>query len=103
MIMALLWLTISLPFVYQAQQKLALHGHTHTNDFPFPGSDEESNPLTSTTEEKTPAGTSFSEEYLHHTAEQAHPWISILKHHRDFQSAEYVAYHGELLSPPPES
>jgi len=96
MALTLLWLTISLPFVYTSQQeaqKIEASAATSNDD----------NPLASTTEEKAPSPTTLSEEYLHHTDEQEHPWTAIQNHHRHFTSSLYIAFHGELISPPPDA
>lgn len=62
------------------------------------------NPFANTTEEKTESSTSlsFSEEYLHEHHEQLTNLDDILKHAKCGHSALYIAFHGELLSPPPE-
>lgn len=106
MMMALLWLTISLPFVIAGQQEMAKQQHTENTASPHTGNEEESaNPFGNgnSTEEKAPGNSSFSEEYLH-------------DHHKDdgFSAAskqyggsddarDYIAFHGELLVPPPNA
>lgn len=61
-----------------------------------------SNPLTNTTEEKTPNNVNLSEEYLHdaHAAVQftAVPSTDYKLEHVPI----YIAFHGELISPPPD-
>ncbi len=95
MALTLLWLTVSLPFVYASQQETQkIEASAAVND---------DNPLASSTEEKTPSPTTLSEEYLHHTDEPVHPWTVIQNHHRHFQSSLYIAFHGELISPPPDA
>jgi hypothetical protein len=61
MMLALAWLTISLPVVYSAQQTAEQKRAAAT------GTEEENgNPFANTTEEKTSGNSnSFSEEYLH--------------------------------------
>jgi len=102
MILALLWLTVSAPFVFASQQHLAKYEKSAPVDSPADSNEEEStNPLTNTTEEKAPSSSSFSEEYLHdhHTTDF---FFSIaLQFHKCENADEYVAYHGELLVPPP--
>ena len=73
MMVTLAWFTVSLPFVYAAQQKLTLNhtadGYVTAND----SEEESNNPFANTTEEKTPNSIgSMSEEYLHdtHSSEQ---------------------------------
>ncbi len=100
MMLALAWLTISLPIVYSAQQATQEESSKNQQT----AQDEESdNPLTNTTEEKTPAGSnSFSEEYLHdsHPTEHFTTELSI-KYHIEHYSA-YVAFYGDLETPPPD-
>jgi hypothetical protein len=93
--LTLLWLTVSLPFVYESKQQAQ---KTETG-----AAANDNNPLASTTEEKAPSPTTLSEEYLHHTDELEHPWTAIEQHHRDFSSSLYIAFHGELISPPPDA
>ncbi|MEO6611531.1 MAG: hypothetical protein ABIT05_01855 [Chitinophagaceae bacterium] len=95
MALTLLWLTVSLPVVYESQQEAQkTQASAAAND---------DNPLASTTEEKAPSPTTLSEEYLHHTDEPEHPWTAIQHHHRNFSSSLYIAFHGELISPPPDA
>jgi hypothetical protein len=104
MFLALLWLTVSLPYVYNAQQLIAKQTTVAIplNDYPAENS-EDSNPLTNSVEEKAPCNSSILEEYLHHHNEMIgieNPKLS----HIDSRSDDlYVTFHGELLSPPPES
>ena len=102
MILALLWLTVSAPFVFASQQHLAKYEKSAAANSSADNNEEEStNPLTNTTEEKAPSSSSFSEEYLHdhHTTDF---FFSIaLQFHKCENADEYVAYHGELLVPPP--
>lgn len=100
MIMALLWLTVSLPFVYKAQKEQATITQNNSNSHDQQR-DDNGNPLANTTEEKVP--TAPTEEYLHHENEPAHNWINILRHYIDHTVPVYVAFHGELISPPPKA
>lgn len=104
MILALLWLTVSTPFVFASQQKLASQDKIEKNQLPLSGNEEESsNPFSSTTEEKNPTSTSFSEEYLHdhHVADHFFPIAT--QYHTCGNSDTYIAYHGELHVPPPNA
>ena len=105
MILALLWLTVSTPFVFSSQQKIDKHqkntaaasSNTDCND------EETSNPLGSNTEEKAPGGISLSEEYLHdhHTTDY---FFSIASQYHKLENAgTYTAFHGEILIPPPNA
>lgn len=67
------------------------------------GNEEEtSNPFGNNTEEKAPnSGNSFSEEYLH-IQHINHPYFSKTSQYHKFENADiYIAFHGELLVPPP--
>ncbi|QNA44826.1 hypothetical protein [Lacibacter sediminis] len=102
MMAALLWLTISLPFVYAGQQEIAQQQQTENSGSPFTGNEEESaNPFGNSTEEKAPGNNSFSEEYLHdHHKEDG--LLAVAKQYRSCENARnYIAFHGELLVPPP--
>jgi hypothetical protein len=107
MLVTLLWLTVSTPFVYASQlqaeeQQTLLSQFSQDDD----GEDEQTcTPLGSnTTEEKTSNGVnSLSEEYLHLDSELFHLAELSLNHTRSHTVSEYVAFHGELLCPPPNS
>jgi hypothetical protein len=102
MIVALSWLTISAPFVFEHQQKIAKLNSTTCADLPISGTEEEANPFSSSTEEKAPKTlNTFSEEYLHNH-HQSEYFLSIASQfHKCEDAGIYVAYHGELLVPPP--
>jgi hypothetical protein len=100
MILALCWLTVSTPFVYDYQQEIAKQ--EKMSDTKAPLAEEETNPLNSATEEKTPnAGNSISEEYIHdhHTMDNLVTGVS--PYNKCHNDDIYHAYHGELLVPPP--
>jgi hypothetical protein len=105
LILALLWLTVSLPFVYKSQQELAKHTKVVADQSSHSGSEEEAaNPFGNNTEEKAPSSnTSVSEEYLHdsHTAED---FMSVAsQNHKCENSGIYNAFHGEVHVPPPNA
>ena len=99
MMLALTWLTISLPFVYEAQKQNAFIS-TQNSSKPTQ-QDDNNNPLSTSTEEKVPSIP--SEEYLHNAKEHSYSWVNALQHFTDHTLPVYIAYHGELLSPPPEA
>ena len=107
MMLVLLWLTVSTPFVtsFQAQMK-EQEKQTKKNTAAACTDKDASNcnPFANTTEEKTESGSlSFSEEYLHDNHhENIHTLDDLLKHDNCQHSALYIAFHGELISPPPE-
>lgn len=107
MLVTLLWLTVSAPFVYasqlQAEEQRTLLSQSSQDD--DSENDQACTPLGSnTTEEKTSNGiNSLSEEYLHFDSELFHLAELSLNHTRYHTVSEYVAFHGELLCPPPNS
>ena len=103
MILTLLWLTVSTPFIIAAQQELAKMEKNSSLALPVTDGEEETgNPLGNATEEKTPpSGISFSEEYLHEHHD-SHYFVTIISLYNKCDNADtYHAYHGELLVPPP--
>ena len=99
MMLALLWLTVSIPFVYSAQQQMS--SLTITTDIPVE-IDEETNPFANTTEEKTESSGNTLSEYLHDMHAHMH-YITVLeKYSKCHPSDLYYAFHPELISPPPE-
>lgn len=102
MIVALSWLTVSAPFVYEQQQKIAKENSAGFANLPIGGTEEEANPFSGSTEEKAPKTlNTFSEEYLH-DHHQSEYFLSIASQfHKGEDATTYIAYHGELLVPPP--
>ena len=103
MIMTLVWLTISIPFVYAAQQQQSTYAkvNAHSNDLPD-SEDSSSNPFGNTTEEKAESGSSSSlSEYLHDMEELTNLAGLQHKHDASHDVSVYVAFHGEMLCPPP--
>ncbi len=104
MILALLWLTVSAPFVFVSQQELAKQNKMADTQSPLSGSEEEaSNPFSTSTEEKNPGSTSLSEEYLHDHDIVDYFFSINLQPHKCENSGTYISYHGELLVPPPNA
>ncbi|MGN6294407.1 MAG: hypothetical protein ACTHMV_16785 [Chitinophagaceae bacterium] len=105
MLVTLLWLTVSTPFVYESQSQLAKQQALLSQSSHHDANDDEQTctPLGSnTTEEKTHGSiNSLSEEYLHLDSELFHLAELSLNHTRYHTASEYVAFHGELLCPPP--
>lgn len=102
LMLMLAWLTVSIPFVYAAQDvyhaKMIAAGTSDTGD------DEAQNPFANTTEEKTTDSnsTNFSEEYLHDTHSSEHFQTESANEYKIEHVATYIAFYGELLSPPPD-
>ncbi|SDB98700.1 hypothetical protein [Niabella drilacis] len=95
---ALLWLTVSLPFVYEAKIRLAERTETRSKD--------RSNPLAGATEEKVPSNPTITitEEYLHHGMYD----FSLTRLQKDnaylhAHEGTYIAFHAELHAPPPNT
>jgi hypothetical protein len=102
MIVTLLWLTVSTPFINTAQQQKVIVKSAPVDQSPA-DSDDSSNPFGNTTEEKNPVSSSFSEEFLHEHHAITHWPVEKLSHDKCTHPALYIAFHGELLSPPPEA
>ena len=100
MVIALLWLTVSIPFVTAAQQQQQAYSDVIPSDEEIPVS-EESNPFSNTTEEKAESGSNSLSEYLHHIHELIHPAGFLHRHNCSHDFDVYVAFHGEMLCPPP--
>jgi hypothetical protein len=101
MVITLLWLTVSIPFVYEAGQQQEAYSQTSNTDDELP--DTEDSPLGNTTEEKTESGSTTLSEYLHHIDELSDPAGTSYKHNCSHDVAVYVAFHGEMLCPPPNT
>jgi hypothetical protein len=101
MLLALAWLTVSAPFVYSAQQQqeqLAQQLQCPEN------AEEDYNPFASSNEEKTGSGTNtLSEEYLHHGHHMDHHFTTVVNYYKCYPDDEYLAFHPESFSPPPEA
>lgn len=103
MIVALLWLTVSIPFVYESQQKLAQQEKSEKATIPPGGNEEDANPFGNTTEEKAPGNSTVSEEYLHDHHEAEYFLLIASQYHKCENTDTYIAFHGELLVPPPNA
>lgn len=94
MLLLLLWLTVSTPFVYEEQQQVSVAQGM--------ADDDDSNPLSGTNEEKVESGVNTLSEFLHeqhHCLPDFTLFIAAYKCHPD---ELYCAFHPELLVPPPE-
>lgn len=102
MIVTLVWLTVSLPLVTKYQQAaIAVKTSSNADDSE---KKDNSNPFASTTEEKNPgSNNTIAEEFLHESGFHSELLPLPVKYNKCTHAAEYVAYHGELLSPPPEA
>lgn len=105
MLLALIWLTISIPFVYKAQQDLAKQEVAKMSlDVDDDQSDNDDNPFANTNEEKSGNSLTPTEEFLHdHHHEMKHHFTEISAQLIHEHESTYIAFHGELLCPPPNA
>lgn len=96
MLMTLAWLTVCLPYVNESQQVTKQQVEKKT------GTADNSNPLTNTNEERSESGASLLSEYLHEMPVLEHNFITLTSFYKCHPSDLYLAYHPELIIPPPE-
>jgi hypothetical protein len=106
MILTLLWLTVSTPFVASFQDEMAKQGISLNDSSPETPDDEDaSNPFGNNTEEKPASSnssiSSLSEEYLHDSHKAEYLFAVTSSYHKCENADTYTAFHGELLVPPP--
>jgi len=95
MVLALLWLTVSTPFVYAAGQDIKIEKQEVDDD--------NSNPLNGTTEEKSESSVNTLSEYLHDLHLMEHNFTTLTTFYKCHPSDLYFEFHPELISPPPEA
>jgi hypothetical protein len=96
MVLALLWLTISTPFVYEAQ-KVQNETQKQTKQ-----GEQNPNPFANTTEEKNESSVNTLSEYLHDPLSIETDFIVLTRLYQRYPFIIYPEHHPELLSPPPE-
>jgi hypothetical protein len=99
MLLALSWLTVCLPYVNESQEiakELTEQGSASD-------SDDNSNPLSNTNEEKTERGANTLSEYLHDMAIMEHHFIIVNTFYKCHPSDLYFDFHPQLVSPPPKA
>lgn len=98
MITALLWLTVSTPFVFKAQQeqKKEIQKQSKPNA-------AANNPFSNTTEEKNESSVNTLSEYLHESPSLENNFVFINTSYKPYSSKIYFEHKPELLSPPPEA
>ncbi|MBX3254793.1 MAG: hypothetical protein KF862_11685 [Chitinophagaceae bacterium] len=101
MMLTLLWLTVSAPFIMDMQKKLHDLTSSSAGSPQSQSMEEAANPFSGLNEEKCSGGNTLSE-YLHEPLALAVPLDVELIHASRGGTAIYIAYCGELLSPPPE-
>lgn len=107
--LALLWMTVSLPVVSFGRQQAAVSAacvtdHTESGDAASTEEDESRAPF-GNSEEKAPSpgANTLTEEYLSHDIHDFHLLGIFLSHHPAPEMTEYLGYDGELLCPPPNA
>jgi hypothetical protein len=103
MMCALLWLTVSTPFIFTSQPGFVSQKQWDDCRDKMPSNSEESNPVNNSTEEKKPGGISVSEEYLHTHLLTNDSFLIAAQFHKFTDAAIYIAFHGEMLVPPPNT
>lgn len=103
MILCLMWLTVSTPFVYSNQQQPDKIHKSSSAEMPLAGTEEGApGPLNNSTEEKTSKSlNSFSEEYLHDHYKTVDLFSAAQQYHKNENAGIYIAFHAELHVPPP--
>ena len=105
MLVTLAWLTISTPFIYEHQQNLIHFQLSHLqseNNLHVDDSDSINTMLPNPSEERTETNSNNFSEYLHHHDYFADDFITGTNYPISLSSELYIAFHGELLSPPPD-
>lgn len=105
MLLTLFWLTLSIPFVFKAQQQITKEKIAASQDPSVNDEEPVGNPLTNTNEEKSSNSfNTLSEEYLHHhTSDELNYSKEITNHLHHAKEPTYIAFHGEMLCPPPNA
>ncbi|WP_439504840.1 hypothetical protein [Sediminibacterium sp.] len=99
-VLALVWLTMSAPFVMANQ-----FSQDHLTGIESPidsgGEEDAAKPLNNTSEEKPHNCNGLVEEFIHHSVSTVAFHFSTLSHGMHLHQVSYQDYHGELLVPPP--
>lgn len=94
------WLMVCLPYVNEDCQRTGTQIETTDDKSPETAND---NPLSNTNEEKTENGLPFFSDYLHDAYALEHALTEISFFSKYHTSDIYLAYHPELIIPPPEA
>jgi len=94
----MLWLTVCLPLVSRSMQRVKPES---SRQIPLP-SDDDQNPVSGLSEEKTAGAITLTEELLHEQEEPVGIFIDFVLQFLLSGQNIYLAYHGELFSPPPD-
>lgn len=101
--LTLFWLTVSTPFVIAAQQEIAKQEKSKATVTSSTGCEDENTEDSgnSNVEEKVPGATNLTEEFLHEHHSTQYFFTVISLYHKLENAGTYIAFHGELLVPPP--
>jgi hypothetical protein len=99
MLLTLAWLTVSLPYIYEGQQKQPAAQKIQDRET----ADDNSNPLSGTTEEKTKSTNNTLAEYLHDTLSLEEHYIIVRSFFNHHSCDVYLSFHPEKVSPPPKA
>lgn len=98
----LAWLTVCTPLVYSAMQKIDKQKAVERTASSQNSNDEDSsNPLTNSNEEKSSGTSTLTEEFLHDHHKTDCFLLAKERYGRTEDEKAYIAFHGELLVPPP--
>lgn len=100
MLLLLVWLTVCLPYVADSRQHVKIQMQMTGEETP---NTDNSNPLGNSTEEKSETDVSLLSEYLHHLFQMDHALTAIASTYKLHPSDLYLAFHPELIIPPPEA
>ncbi len=103
LMLMLLWLTVSTPFIMSTQENLAKQQKTLMAELPVgDNGDDCSDNASNNIEEKVPnSSSSLSEEFLHNQHTEDYSDTKTSQNHILQNSGTYIAFHGELHAPPP--
>lgn len=99
MLAMLIWLTVCLPIVNKSMHVAKAQTEQGCVDCDT----DNSNPLTNTNEEKSENGTSLMQEYLHEITHLDRHFITLASAFKGHPSDIYIAFHPDLVIPPPEA
>lgn len=99
MLVLLLWLTVCLPIVNGSQKATKAQTEQKGKE----SKSDDSNPLSNSNEEKSENGASLLSEYIHEIPVLERHFIILTNAFKGHPSALYIAYHPDLIIPPPEA
>ncbi|MGN6493599.1 MAG: hypothetical protein ACTHLE_16480 [Agriterribacter sp.] len=103
MMLTLLWLTVSAPFITDLQKQLNKQTSCYNAGSENQSMEENANPFSGLNEEKSGNSGNTLSEYLHEPLTFDTLFTAELVHTANGGASIYIAYYGELLSPPPEA